>query len=140
MHMSGEGKWSSAALCAHSDTLTPEQMEEIFGMRPSRSHRMGESRSTRARSGTHDRHFYSIHSTTSDSEPLSSHIEELLSVLEPRVERLKRLSGEASLRLFCGFSSGNGQGGFSLSPELLSRLARLGIEVVFDLYPPEGAS
>jgi len=47
---------------------------------------------------------------------------------------------EAVLHFWCGFSSGNGQGGFSISPGLLQRLARLGVEVVLDLYPPESIS
>ena len=38
--------------------------------------------------------------------------------------------------LFCGFSSGNGQGGFTLNPELLARLAVFGVELSLDLYPP----
>jgi hypothetical protein len=136
--MNEDEKWSSAAFCAHSDTLPPEQMEVIIGLPPTRSHRIGEPRSKRTYRGVHDRHYYSVQSKISDSEPLEKHIEEILSMLEPRIDRVKHLASEASLCLFCGFSSGNGQGGFVLSPSLLSRLAQLGLEVVLDLYPPEG--
>jgi len=138
--MNEDEKWFSAAFCAHSDTLSPDQMQAIIGLPPTRSHRIGEPRSKRTNRGVHDRHYYSIHSTTSDSESLDAHIEEMLSILEPRLDRVKHLASEASLCLFCGFSSSNGQGGFSLSPVLLSRLAHLGLEVVLDLYPPEGNS
>ena len=138
--MTEDEKWSSAAFCAHSDALSPEQMEVIIGLSPSRSHRIGDPRSKRTKSGAHDRHYYSIQSTISDSASLDAHIEEILSILEPRVDRVKRLGSEASLCIFCGFSSGNGQGGFSLTPELLARLSRLGLEVVLDLYPPESES
>ena len=131
-------KWSSAAFCADSETLSPDQMESIIGLQPTRSHRIGEPRSKLTKRGVYNRHYYSIQSTISDGEPLDAHIEEILSVLEPRMDNVKRLASQASLCLFCGFSSGNGQGGFSLSPHLLSRLARLGVEVVLDLYPPEG--
>lgn len=135
--MSEDEKWSSAAFCAHSDTLSPEQMEAIIELPPTRSHRIGEPRSKRTNRGAYDQHYYSIQSTISDSEPLDKHIEEILSMLERRMDRVKQLASEASLSLFCGFSSGNGQGGFVLSPLLLSRLAELGLAVVLDLYPPE---
>jgi hypothetical protein len=38
--------------------------------------------------------------------------------------------------LFCGFSSGNGQGGFTLDSDTLTRIAKLGIPLIVDLYPP----
>jgi hypothetical protein len=136
--MREDEKWSSAAFCVHSDTLSPEQMEAIIGLPPTRSHRIGEPRSKSGKSGVHDRHYFSIQSSVVESAALDAHIEEILSLIEPRKERLKQLESEASLCIFCGFSSGNGQGGFSLSPPLLSRLAHLGLAVVLDLYPPSG--
>lgn len=135
--MNDDEKCSSAAFCAHSDTLPPEQMEAIVGLPPTRSYRIGDPRSKRTNRGVYNRHYYSIQSTISAAELLDKHIEEILSILEPRMDRVRQLAADASLCLFCGFSSGNGQGGFVLSPSLLSRLAQLGLEVVLDLYPPE---
>jgi hypothetical protein len=134
--MNEEEKWSSVAFCAHSVTLLPEQMEAVIGIPPTRSHKIGEPRSMRTNGGVYDRHYYSIQSTISDTEPLDKHIEQILSMLERRVDRVKQLASGASFSLFCGFSSGNGQGGFVLSPLLLSRVAELGLEMVLDLYPP----
>jgi hypothetical protein len=136
--MREDEKWSSAAFCAYSDTMSPEQMEATFGVAPTRSHQIGEPRSKSGRSGVHDRHYYSIQSSAVESAALDVHIEEILSLLEPRENHLKQLRHKASLCILCGFSSGSGQGGFSLSPALLSRLAHLGLEVVLDLYPPDG--
>lgn len=38
--------------------------------------------------------------------------------------------------LFLGFSSGNGQGGFTLPASLLTRIAALGLDLSLDLYLP----
>jgi len=38
--------------------------------------------------------------------------------------------------LFCGFSSGNGQGGDTLRPETLKLLVDAGLSLTLDLYPP----
>ena len=71
---------------------------------------------------------------------MALHLEALLEILEPRSEVVAALASEADLYFWCGFSSGNGQGGFSIRPELLQRLARLGVEVVLDLYPPDSTT
>jgi hypothetical protein len=42
--------------------------------------------------------------------------------------------------LLCGFSSGNGQGGFTLDAKTLQRIADLGVSLSVDLYPPESAA
>jgi len=49
---------------------------------------------------------------------------------------LKTLLTTCKIRLSCGFSSGNGQGGFTLDSVTLQRIARLGVPLVLDLYPP----
>jgi len=138
--MNDDEKWASAAFVAMSDSLSPEQIEDAMGLPPSRMHRIGEPVSSRNKSTVHKQHYYSIQSGVSASKGMEAHIDEILSILEPRVDIVSQLSSEARLCLFCGFSSGNGQGGFSLSPGLLSRLVHLGLEVVLDLYPPNEVS
>ncbi len=68
---------------------------------------------------------------------MQNHLEALLQHLEPRRAALEQLRGQARICLFCGFSSGNGQGGFTLTPEVLRRISALGLELVLDLYPPD---
>ena len=70
------------------------------------------------------------------SVPLENHLEEIISLLESRKAEVQALNDQAELSLFCGFSSGNGQGGCTFMPELLRRLSALNIPLVLDLYPP----
>ena len=60
----------------------------------------------------------------------------MLDLLEPKQGVLNQLSQEYTIDFFCGFSSENGQGGSCLDTALVTRLSRLGIPLVFDLYPP----
>lgn len=69
--------------------------------------------------------------------PLEEHLGEIVALLEPRMREIETLASRAELCLFCGFSSGNGQGGCTISPALLHRLSTLSLELVLDLYPPE---
>jgi hypothetical protein len=70
------------------------------------------------------------------SENLAKHLKWLLDRLEPKAVAVRALWEKYRVDIFCGFSSGSGQGGFALYPETLARLAKLGIPVGFDLYPP----
>ena len=67
----------------------------------------------------------------------AEHIQWLLDAIEPRIEAIDALRDDCSLiRLFCGFASHNGQGGFTLDTGTLSRMSKLGLNLNLDLYPP----
>jgi hypothetical protein len=67
---------------------------------------------------------------------LASQLSWLLDFVEPRVNVLKALLPSCRIDLFCGFSSGSGQGGTKLDSGLLARLANLHLDLILDLYPP----
>ena len=69
--------------------------------------------------------------------PMEEHLLWLLGVLEPKAEVLGLLKRRFEFEFFCGFSSGNGQGGFALENSVLTRIADLGITIELDLYPPD---
>jgi len=98
-------------------------------------HRKGEPVSKRS-TAVLKQHWLFIESGLPTSEPLERHLTSLCDRLEPVASKLAAITDRCHYDIFCGFSSGNGQGGFTLSPGLLSRLAALAIELVVDLYPP----
>ena len=135
--MDEDAKWYSASFTVVSTQLTPEEIERRLERAPTRLHHLGDPVSPRNRSGAvHKHHYYGLHSGRQNTEEMEVHLNTLLDFLENKAEAVTALSSEATLYFWCGFSSGNGQGGFSISPGLLKRLARLGVEVVLDLYPP----
>ena len=134
--MKEDEKWFSAAFTVVSTSLTPEQIEQRLGLKPTRKHHIGDSISTRNPLNKHKHHYYCIHSDCSSIEPMEKHLNHILSQLENKIDVVSELSKMEDVALFCGFSSGNGQGGFTLTPELLSRLAKFGISLSLDLYPP----
>ena len=77
---------------------------------------------------------------------MDKHLGWLLDRLEPKIEEVRSLSRLHRLDFFCGFGSVNGQGGFILDGAMLARIAKFGISLGIDLYPPlpieenEGAS
>jgi hypothetical protein len=58
-----------------------------------------------------------------------------LDQIEPHSETLKKLQAEGcQIDIFCYWRSAEGHGGPMLSPESMTRLGALGLEVGFDIY------
>ncbi|MFD8735944.1 DUF4279 domain-containing protein [Streptomyces sp. NPDC059618] len=75
-----------------------------------------------------------------DDSDLTGHVRVLVALVDPHREELESLSADCDLELCLGFGSENGQGGCVLPASLLSEVGALGLDVVFDLYPPEATT
>ena len=80
--------------------------------------------------------FYCVTSAFPTSESMEKHLEFIINTFESKKAGLQELLKSSEVGICCGFSSGNGQGGFVLSPELLLRIANIGVPLSLDLYPP----
>jgi hypothetical protein len=130
-------KWSSAALAIYSKVLQPDEIGNIFGLKAARTHTKGDRKNSYVPACCiwKDSHWL-LKSPLNDQSNLADHLRSLLDLLEPKAAALRQLTEKCKVIWFCGFSSENGQGGFELDPETLSRLAGLNIALVLDLHPP----
>src|SRR3954465_13060904 len=119
--LSDDDKWSRATFRVWSDALAPEAIAGVLGLEPAELHRKGEAVSKRT-TAVRKEHCVRIKSSLPTSEPLQRHLEALCDLIEPVAPKLAAIIDQCECDIFCGFSSGNGQGGFTLSPEWLSRL------------------
>jgi hypothetical protein len=55
----------------------------------------------------------------------------------PNCDVLRSLTGYCRIDLFCGYASMYGQGGFTLDPDTVARIAQLGVSLGPDFYPPD---
>jgi len=141
-----DGKWWRAAFSIFSLTLTPHEVSERLGLQPSRTHEKGKPKGFRRKDGSISPsivwkdHAWHLNCPLKREQNLTDHIIWLLDALEPKAEVLRSLVPDCTLiRFFCGFSSGNGQGGFEVDPVTLGRISKLGFDLVLDLYPPSDA-
>ncbi|MGO9087440.1 MAG: DUF4279 domain-containing protein [Terriglobales bacterium] len=142
-HLKDDDKWSRAAFSIFSVTLTPQEITQRLGLQPTRTHEKGQPKGFRRKDGSisplilwKDSAWH-LNAPLKGDQDLAEHIKSLLDILEPIRDDIKSLSPECTLiRLFCGFSSGSGQGGFSLDSQTLGRLSKLDLPLVLDLYPP----
>lgn len=128
-------KWSKATLRIFSKTIDPSEIGKRLGLEATKTHAKGALRSPR-HEAVWPTSMWSLNSPLSDHSDMTDHLRYLLDLLEPKMQALEHLARDCKIDLFCGFSSGNGQGGFVLDPLTLSRLAALKIPITFDLYPP----
>lgn len=135
-----DDKWFRVSLRIFGDTLDPTTVENLLGLPAENVGIKGQPRL-----GKNGRK-YSLYETNlwTHSSPLSSDVcfeeqmQGILDALGTRVARLKELLEEEGIdgEFFCGFGSGGGQGGDSISAATLARLADAGLSLTLDLYPP----
>jgi hypothetical protein len=134
----GNEKWSTASFRIAGDALRPDQITATLSLEPTQSGVKGERFSTR-HSAVRRTSFWLLKCPLSDRLPLTEHLEWLLDLFEPKMDLINSIAEESKSMLLCGFSSENGQGGFTLDAKTLQRIARLGVALSVDLYPPQAA-
>ena len=131
-------KWSRCSLRISSKTITCERITQALGVEPSSAGNKGDPISRHApQSGIRDLSTWILESGIGTSQPLEEHLEALLPFVESRAAALRQLTADCKLEIFCGFSSGNGQGSLVMGHRALKTIGSVGFDVVLDLYPPE---
>jgi hypothetical protein len=133
--MDDNGKWSRACLRVFGETLRPEEIESMLGLKATRAHLKGELLSPGQKAARRESS-WRLESPLSTCSDMVDHLKWLLDSVDPKRDVIRELFKKYNVDLFCGFSSGNGQGGFTLDSVTLARLAGLGVPLVLDLYPP----
>jgi hypothetical protein len=134
-----KGKWFRASLRVSGDALQPDEIGSLLDLKPTKVHLKGEPRPGKSKL-VWNNSLWLLQSPSSDDCEPAQHLEWLLNSLEPKAGIIKDIADRFRVELFCGFSSENGQGGFTLDAQMLQRIASLGIPFALDLYPPEGAA
>ena len=136
-------KWSRATFSVFSTSLTHQEISYRLGLQPTRTHTKGQPRGARQTDGSIDLSNVWKDSAWQLTSPLgrdcilAEHINWLLDTIEPKADAINALRAECSpMRLFCGFASHGGQGGFTLDSNILGRISKLGLNLELDLYPP----
>ena len=125
---------TNAAVRVFYEHGSAAHVTRTLGIRPSMSHEADEPRSA-----TNTRPWgaamWSLDSPLPDTEPLNAHLAALCAELGDKSQNLAALRAEGyDLDCFCFVEVLNGQGGVSITPELLMALGSLSIELDLDIY------
>ncbi|GHH60822.1 DUF4279 domain-containing protein [Lentzea cavernae] len=124
-----------ASLRVFSETLTLADLVASLG-EPTRSYDVGDPVSPRRPDGPRRAvSHWALRSRAQPTSPLDEHLSELVVFVEAHSREIEALRDKAEIDVFCGvFAGDDAQGGFTLTADLMRRLAALGLDVGFDLY------
>jgi hypothetical protein len=126
---------SSAALRVRSAILQPAEITERLGISPSDSVSKDQPISSRPGSALRGISTWLLKSSRPAEEDLDAHIVDLLDVVLPHRERFLALREQCDVDIFCGyFCSSDSQGSIIFDRSLLTRLAEMDVDVIFDVY------
>ena len=140
MMLSEDEKWYAVSLRLCGDSLDPTNVERLTGLSPTTVGLKGEKR--RGKQGReyapYETNIWVYSLRAPNDACFEDQLHALFASLGPRRTALKALCSMPGIEgeIFLGFSSGNGQGGDTISPNILALIADTGLSLSLDLYPP----
>ncbi len=123
-----------ATLRIYPESLDPSEVTARLGIQPSDWQRRGESRRPGSRPAKLSGWFLSSEGAV-ESRDVRRHLDWLLSHIAPRGDVIRALQSEGCrMDVSCFWVSASGHGGPSVRPAQMGELARLGLELWFDVY------
>ncbi|HSS96004.1 MAG TPA: DUF4279 domain-containing protein [Terriglobales bacterium] len=123
-----------------SEILTSSEIETVLGLEATRTFSKGDpifgrdKDGKKIKAGVRKNSAWILSSPSGGDSNLDDHLRKLLDVINPKADELKQLSTKCKVDIFCGFGA-EGQGGFTLTAEIINRLAKLNLNLDLDLYP-----
>jgi hypothetical protein len=132
-----ENRWTSAAFRIISESLNVEEICAKINTQPTKYFRKGELSSKRnPKSRVREENLWLLESQLSDQDTIESHVEHFLSFLKENDDGIKYLQTKCEFEIMCAYSSECGQGGFTLTHEVLKELTAYPVDLSINLYPP----
>jgi hypothetical protein len=123
-----------ATLRIYPESLDPSEVTARLGIEPSDWQRCGESRKAGSRPAKVHGWFLSSEAAV-DSQDVRRHMDWLLSSIVPRADAILALQSHGCrMDVSCFWVSASGHGGPSVRPVQMRELARLNLELWFDVY------
>lgn len=120
---------AKVSVAVKADALDPAEVTRITDLLPTRAHRKGEVSPNRSVPKP-----WGIWAIDCTSDNIETATTELLAVVETRMEKLREAASKydgAELTVGIFWQPEGGQGGYSLSSDLVQRLSKLGTRIDF---------
>ncbi len=115
--------------------LRPSDVEEALGLNATGGHLKGRLRSPRHKALWPDS-MWRFGTSLKEDRGLGANLVWVLDHLEPKRDVVRALTEKHTVDFFCGFSSGDGEGGFTLPAAVLRRVAKFEVPLIMNLSPP----
>jgi hypothetical protein len=133
-------KWYSVSLRLFGDALEPMGIEGLIGLHPETVGLKGQKRKGKEgrEYAPYETNAWIYSHVVPDASCFEDQLRVVFALLGSKRTALKALCNTPGIEgdVFLGFSSGNSQGGDTISPEILRLIADTGLSLSLDLYPP----
>ena len=103
--------------------LIPEEVTRNLEIMPDHAHREGDYPGNNPKYSVYKHGMWLLKSKIAEEEPLESHLDKLLSIMESKRPYINQLAQHATVDFYCVLYS---QSGFQLSHQILKRMGELG--------------
>jgi hypothetical protein len=121
-----------------SPNLSPEDVTRNLELTPDHTHHPGDYPRSNPKYSPYKHGMWLLNSKLPEEQSLESHLDNLLSILEPKRAYINLLAQDAMVDFYCVLYS---QSGFQLSPQILKRIGDLsaifGVVLYSDDQAPE---
>ncbi|MCK6439637.1 MAG: DUF4279 domain-containing protein [Planctomycetes bacterium] len=128
----------SASFRIMGRSLDPDEISKTLKLKPTQAHRRGDKNI--GKSGRRYSDFreglWLLESGIDEKMPAPKHIKKLVSILLPKRQKLHTIAGQRGVRMdiSLGIFGRNYNWGFFLEKQLLANIAKLPIDIDFDIY------
>ena len=123
---------SGVTLCVYGEDLDPKTVTRLLGVKPTSSFRRGYRRKPNARPMPHGAWFLEVRGKAPKGP--DAHLRKLLMKLPDSAESWNQLKTQYKIRLTFSVGFAGWNKGFNLPADLVSRAARIGVDLGFDIY------
>jgi hypothetical protein len=123
---------SGVTLAVYGDDLIPKDVTELLGVKPTRSFLPGYRRNPSSRPMPHGAWFLEVRGKTPDGP--EAQLRKLLMKLPTSENVWKTLKARYKVQIRFGLHMTGWNKGFELSSTLIRRLAKIGVDLEFDVY------
>jgi hypothetical protein len=117
------------------EDLDPDQVSENLKLVPEHTHRKGDYPRNDPKYSAYKHGMWGLDSKLPREQDFSAHLDNLLTILEPKQAEIRKLSERYDVDFYCNLFS---QIGFNLLPDLLKRMGNIGAALGVTVYGGDG--
>lgn len=124
------------SLRVFGDNLVPQEITNKLSCTPTMEHKKGDALNSKSSNRIARTGAWHLKGDFPRQMDLEIQITSLLSKMTDNIQTWEEITSRFHVDLFCGLFLADKNGGFSLTPEVMRKLANRGIEIGFDIYGP----
>jgi hypothetical protein len=127
-------KSSQLALRVFSKVLSCQEISKALDWQPSEEFEKGELFGGRTNKRPREESLWRYDFPSDEKVLFTEQLQILVNEILTKKECFYKIQGKCEVDIFCGYTTYNGQGGFTLESKLMGELSALGIDLSIDFY------